>query len=167
MKIGIIGSGNIGQALGRLWAKKGHQIYYSFSHDKDKLENLASESGNESKAATAYDAVRCSDIVLFSPPWTEIDEAIKQVGRFEGQTIIDTTNPFIDAKMNVEEFAEGDSSSQSVQRRVGDATVIKAFNTLRAETLESKSGQGLVVFVAGDDAVAKETVCQLVEDAGF
>lgn len=167
MKIGIIGSGHIGQALGRLWAKKGHQIYYSFSHDQAKLDNLASESGNDSKAATPYDAVRCSEIVLFSPPWIEIDEAIKQVGRFEGQIVIDTTNPYIDKQMNVEEFAEGDSSSQSVQRRVGDATVIKAFNTLHAETLQSKSGQGLVVFVAGDDDVAKQTVCSLVEDAGF
>ncbi|MFN2449000.1 MAG: NADPH-dependent F420 reductase [Candidatus Baltobacteraceae bacterium] len=167
MKIGIIGSGNIGQALGRLWAKKGHKIYYSFSHDKSNLENLARESGNDSQPSTPYDAVRCAEIVLFSPPWTEVDEAIKQVGRFEGQVVIDTTNPFVNDQMNVQEFDEGDSSSQCIQRKLGDAKVIKAFNTLKAQTLQSKSGTGLVVFVAGDDAVAKATVCELVEDAGF
>jgi len=167
MKIGIIGSGNIGQALGRRWAASGHQLYYSFSHDSEKLEALARESGNDSKAVTPYDAVRCSDIVLFAPPWTQIDEAIKQVGRFEGQIVIDATNPFIDEAMNTEQFDEGDSSSQDVQRRLGEANVVKAFNTLKAETLREKHGQGLVIYIAGDDSVAKAAVAQLVEDAGF
>ena len=167
MNIGIIGSGHIGQALGRLWAKAGHKIYYSFSHDGGKLEDLARESGNGSQASTPYDAVRCSDIVLFAPPWNAIDEAIKQVGRFEGQVVIDATNPFVDAQMNVQKFDDGDSSSQCVQRKLVDARVIKAFNTLKAEVLASKSGTGLVVFVAGDDPVGKDTVEQLVKDAGF
>lgn len=167
MNIGIIGSGHIGQALGRLWSKKGHKIYYSFSHDQAKLEALASESGSDSKAATAYDAVRCSDVVLFAPPWVAIDDAIKQVGRFEGQVVIDATNPYIDGEMNVQDFEAGDSSSQCVQRKLEDAKVIKAFNTLKAETLQTKSGTGLVIFIAGDDAVGKATVATLVEDAGF
>lgn len=167
MKIGIIGSGRIGRTLGRAWAAKGHKIYYSFSHDESKLERLAQESGNDSQASTAYDAVRCSDVVLFAPPWTQVDEAIKQVGRFDGAVVIDATNPFIDDDMNVEQFDEGDSSSQAIKRKLVDANVVKAFNTLHYQTLAEKAGQGLVIFVAGDDAVAKGTVCDLVKDAGF
>ena len=167
MKIGIVGSGHVGQALGRLWAKKGHRIYYSFSHDDAKLEELARESGNGSQAATPYDAVRCSDLVLFAPPWRAIDAAMKQMGRFEGHVLIDATNPFIDDDMNVQQFDEGDSSSQAVQRKFNDAVVVKAFNTLKAETLQNKSGTGLVIFVASDDPTAKDTVCDLVKDAGF
>lgn len=167
MNIGIIGSGHIGQALGHAWAAKGHKIYYSFSHDESKLEHAAQESGHDSQPSTPYDAVRCSEIVLFAPPWTQIDEAIKQVGRFEGQIVIDATNAYVDDDMNVQQFDEGDSSSQCVQRKLGDAKVIKAFNTLPAETVRNKAGQGLVMFMAGDDAVAKAMVADLINDAGF
>jgi 8-hydroxy-5-deazaflavin:NADPH oxidoreductase len=168
MKIGIVGSGDIGSTLGLLWAKAGHQIYFSFSHDEAKLEHLAAEAGNDSKAATPYDAVRCSEVVLFSPPWRAQDEAIKQVGRFEGQIVIDTTNPYIDDQMNVQQFGEKDSSSEQIARKLDGAKVIKAFNTLRDETLRARTGQGLVIFCAGNYPVVKKNeVAQLIRDAGF
>lgn len=168
MKIGIVGSGDIGSTLGRLWAKAGHQIYYSFSHDKAKLEKLAAESGNDSKAVEPYDAVRCSDVVLFAPTWTSQDEAIKQMGRFEGQVVIDATNPYIDDRMNVQEFDENDSSSEHIERKLPGAKVIKAFNTLKDETLRERTGQGLVIFYAGNYPLVKQNeIEQLIRDAGF
>jgi 8-hydroxy-5-deazaflavin:NADPH oxidoreductase len=167
MNIGIVGSGDIGRTLGRLWAKAGHRIYFSFSHDSAKLEELASECGNGSKAVTPYDAVRCSEVVLFSVPWNAIDEALKQIGRFEGQVVIDTTNPYIDEQMHLEQFEENDSSSESVARRLESAKVIKAFNTLRDETLWERSGSGLVIFMAGDYPAMKTKVAELIQDAGF
>ena len=168
MKIGIVGSGNIGATLGRSWAKAGHQVYFSFSHDQQKLERLAQEAGNDSKAATPYDAVRCCEVVLFSVPWRAQDEAIKQIGRFEGQIVIDTTNPFIDDDMNVQKFADKDSSSEHISRKCEGAKVIKGFNTLLARTLRDRSGQGLVVFYAGNfPAVKQNEVAELIRDAGF
>jgi predicted dinucleotide-binding enzyme len=168
MKIGIVGSGNIGETLGRLWAKAGHQLYFSFSHDSGKLEQLAEQAGNDSKASTPYDAVRCSEVVLFSVPWRAQDDAIKQIGRFEGQIVIDTTNPYIDDDMNVQDFPEKDSSSEHIARKLEGAKVIKAFNTLRAGTLRDRSGQGLVIFYAGNfPAVKQNEIAQLITDAGF
>ena len=168
MNIGIVGSGDIGSTLGRLWAKAGHRIYYSFSHDQSKLERLAAESGNDSKAVAPYDAVRCSDVVLFCPPWTAQDEAIKQMGRFEGQIVIDTTNPYVDEAMNVQEFDGNDSSSEHIERKLPGAKVIKAFNTLKDETLAARTRQGLVIFYAGNHPLVKQNeIAQLVEDAGF
>jgi 8-hydroxy-5-deazaflavin:NADPH oxidoreductase len=167
MNIGIVGSGDIGQTLGRLWARSAHKLYFSFSHDRHKLEELARECGYDSKAATPYDSVRCSEVVLFSVPWVAIDEAAKQIGRFEGQIVIDTTNPYLDDRMNVQSFDENDSSSEYVARKLEGAKVIKAFNTMRYKTLADKSGKGLVVFTAGDFPVAKKKVAQLISDAGF
>jgi predicted dinucleotide-binding enzyme len=69
--------------------------------------------------------------------------------------------------MNVQKFDVNDSSSESVARKLENANVIKAFNTLQAQTLRDGSGQGLVVFMAGDNPAAKKKVAQLVEDAGF
>jgi predicted dinucleotide-binding enzyme len=167
MNIGIVGSGDIGSALGRLWAKAGHRILFSFSHDQRKLEQLAQECGNGARAVTPYEAVSLSEVVLFSVPWTQIDEAHRQIGRFDGETVIDTTNPYIDEEMHVQEFPENTSSSEEVARKLDGAKVIKAFNTLRDETLRDRSGQGLVVFYAGDFPLMKKKIAQLIEDAGF
>jgi len=166
MNIGIVGSGNIGSTLGRLWANKGHKLLFSFSHDEEKLERLAQECGNGSRAVTPYEAVSLSEIVLFSVPWTQVDEAIKQIGRFNGETVMDATNPY-DAEMHVQTFPENDSSSESLAKKMEDAKLIKAFNTLRAETLRDHSGQEIVVFYAGDHPLMKKKVAQLIEDAGF
>jgi predicted dinucleotide-binding enzyme len=165
MNIGIVGSGEIGRTLGRLWARAGHRVYFSFSHDKRKLEDLARECGGDCRAVTPYDAVRCSEIVLFAVPWNAIDEAIKQIGRFEGQVVIDATNPI--AGGQVQRFDENDSSSESVARKLENAKVIKAFNTLSDEVLWNRSGKGLVIFVAGDFPVMKTKVGELIKDAGF
>lgn len=167
MNIGIVGSGDIGSTLGRLWAKAGHRVLFSFSHDEQKLERLAQECGNGSRAATPYEAVSLSEVVLFSPPWTQVDEALKQIGRFDGETVIDTTNPYIDEQMHVQEFAENESSSECLAKKMEGAKIIKAFNTLRDETLRERSGQGLVIFYAGDYPLMKKKVEQLIEDAGF
>lgn len=167
MNIGIVGSGEIGSTLGRSWAKKGHKILFSFSHDRDKLERLAQECGNGSRAVTPYEAVSLSEVVLFSVPWTDVDEAYKQIGRFDGETVIDTTNPYIDEEMHVQQFDENTSSSEEIARKFEGAKIIKAFNTLRDETLLEKSGQGLVIFYAGDFPLMKTKIAQLIEDAGF
>ena len=167
MNIGIVGSGDIGSTLGRLWAKAGHKVLFSFSHDKEKLERLAEECGNGARAATPYEAVSLSEVVLFSVPWTQVEEALKQIGRFDGETVIDTTNPYIDEEMHVQEFPENTSSSEEIARRLEGANVIKAFNTLRDETLRDRTGQGLVIFYAGDHPNLKTKIAQLIEDAGF
>lgn len=168
MKIGIVGAGNIGGNLARLWARAGHQLYLSFSRDHSKLERLAQECGNGATASTPYDAVTCAEVVLFSPPWRAMDEAIRQVGRFEGKVVIDTTNPYIDDAMNVRTFPEHDSSSEHVAKKLGDAKVVKAFNTLRAQTLLEKTGQGLVIFYASNFPLVKANEArELIADAGF
>lgn len=167
MNIGIVGSGDIGSTLGRLWAKAGHRLLFSFSHDREKLERLANECGNGSRAVTPYEAVSLSEVVLFSVPWTDADEALKQIGRFEGQTVIDTTNPYIDDEMHVQQFDENESSSECLAKKMEGAKVIKAFNTLKDEVLQSRSGQGLVIFYAGDYPLMKKKLAELIEEAGF
>jgi len=167
MNIGIIGSGHIGGNLARLWGRAGHKIYFSFSHDQEKLEHLAEEIGNESKAVTPYDAAYCSEVTLFAPPWRAIDDALKQIGKFNGKVVIDTTNPYIDDKFNVQTFDEKDSASETNARKMEYARVVKAFNTLHAPTLLERTGLGLAIFYAGNDPTAKKLVAGLIEDAGF
>ncbi|MDQ6827147.1 MAG: NAD(P)-binding domain-containing protein [Candidatus Eremiobacteraeota bacterium] len=164
MHVGIIGSGHIGGNLGRLLAKAGHRVYFSFSHDGHKLEELAASVGENAKAATPYDAAMCSEVIIFSPPWTAIEDALHQSGPLEGKVVIDTTNPY-DKDFNLEPLEIG--SSECVARKIPDAQLVKAFNTLQAQTLLDKSGQGLAVFYCGDDTIAKRTVEKIIRDVGF
>ena len=167
MNIGIIGTGNIGGNLAKLWARAGHKLYLSFSHEYEKLEALASQLGTDAKAATPYDAVYCSEVVVFSPPWRATDEALKQMGKVDGKIVVDTTNPYINDNMDVQKFDENDSASECNARKLENARVVKAFNTLRAQTLLDRSGQGLAIFYCSNDNVAKQKVAQLIRDAGF
>lgn len=164
MHIGIIGSGHIGGNLGRLLAKAGHKVYFSFSHDGHKLEELAASVGENGKAASPYDAAMCSEVIIFSPPWTAVGEALHQSGPLEGKVVIDTTNPY-DANFNLEPLEIG--SSECVARKIPQAQVVKAFNTLQAQKLLERSGQGIAVFYCGDDPIAKRTVAEIIRDAGF
>ncbi|HEY8296606.1 MAG TPA: NAD(P)-binding domain-containing protein [Candidatus Baltobacteraceae bacterium] len=166
MNIGIIGSGHIGGNLGKLLARKGHKLYYSFSHDEAKLENLARDAGNESKAATPYDAVLCADVIVLSPPWTQIDEALAKAGDISGKVVIDTTNPY-NPDFTIQELPENESSSEIVAKKIPQSSVVKAFNTLKAQTLLDRTEQGIAVFYCGDDPIAKNTVAGLIADCGF
>ena len=168
MNIAIIGSGHIGGNLGRLWARAGHRIFFTFSHDHAKLERLAKDVGNGACATVPYDAVSRCEVVLFSPPWTQKEEAIRQIGRFDHNTVIDATNPYIDEAMHVERFDDGGSSEHLAKLLGEGARVVKAFNTLHARTLVDRSGEGLVIFMASNFPLLKRSVVgPLVEDAGF
>ncbi len=109
----------------------------------------------------------CSEVVVFSVPWRATDDALKQMGKVDGKIVIDTTNPYVDDQMNVQTFDENDSASECNARKLENAKVVKAFNTLRARTLLDRSGDGIAIFYCGNDAVAKQKVAQLIEDAGF
>lgn len=168
MNIAIVGSGHIGGNLGRLWARAGHKVFFSFSRDREKLERLAREAGNGAAAVSPYDAVSRSEVVLFSPPWTQKEAAIKQMGRFDEKLVIDTTNPYIDAEMHVQRFDDGSSSSEYVAKLLHGARLVKAFNTLHARTLVERSGEGLVIFMASDFPLLKRSIAEpLIRDAGF
>src|SRR3990172_6572302 len=92
MNIGIIGSGNMGSGLGKLWANKGHNIIFSYSRDPKKLDALADSTPN-AKAGTPAEAAALSDVVLFSVRWSNVEDAVREAGPMQGKVLIDCTNP--------------------------------------------------------------------------
>ncbi len=80
MKIGIIGSGNVGKALGEAWVKKGHQVLFSFSRDFHKLRDYAAGLGRNASAGTPAEAVKSGEVVLFAPPWPAVEDALRAAG---------------------------------------------------------------------------------------
>ncbi len=168
MNIAIIGSGKMGSGLGGIWAKKGHRIIFSYSRTPEKLEALAGAHPGASAASPA-EAVRQSDLVLLSVPWSAIDDALGAAGPLDGKIVIDCTNPVTPDI----ELAVGltTSAAEEIARRAPGAKVVKAFNTAFAELYHSDSrlfGSRMVtMFYCGDDEEAKKKTAKLISSTGF
>jgi len=169
MNIGIIGSGNIGSGLGRIWAQKAHRILFSFSRDAAKLAALAASVPNAA-AATPRDAVEQSEVILFSVKWSDVGEALRAAGPLEGKILIDCTNPLTpDAGGLI--IGQTTSAAEEIAKLAPAAKVVKAFNTVFAEVYHSSSplfgSRRATVFYCGDDENAKKKVARLIADASL
>ena len=169
MKIGIIGSGNIGATLAHLFAKAGHQVEISNSSGQASLNALVkSISSNNVTAATPEGAVRFAQVVLLAIPWRKKHE-LPPSDLFKGKIVIDAMNPYSE---NFEVIDLGNStSSEEVTKQLPSARLVKAFNTMYYEMLRTgarnSQEERLVLFVAGDDPDAKAVVSRLIDEIGF
>jgi len=169
MKIGIVGAGRIGGNLASLWAKQHHEVMLSYSRDPSHLEQTASAIGARASAGSVREAVEFGDVILFSVPWSRIDEVIEEMGELDGKVVIDTTNHF--GPNGVEELPEGKTAAQVNKERLKGAKYVKAFNTLTAGFQGAAAGRSgderAAMFFSGDDDEAKETVKKLIREIGF
>src|ERR1700722_10629684 len=92
MKIGIIGAGKVGGSLGKIWARAGHQVFFSSRHP-DRLEELVEQAGLEAFCGNVAEAARFGDVVLLSTNFWNVDDALEATGPLEGKTVVDVTNP--------------------------------------------------------------------------
>jgi 8-hydroxy-5-deazaflavin:NADPH oxidoreductase len=168
MKIGIIGSGRIGGTAARLFARSGHEVALSNSRGPESLSALVSSMSPNVTAMTPVEAARFGEVVLLALPWRKRDE-LPSAPNFTGKIVIDAMNPY-SALGRVMDLGETTSSEEVAQQLPG-ARLVKAFNTMRYDTLgtgSKRSGEDrLVLFVAGDDVDAKKIVSTLIETIGF
>lgn len=170
MKIAVIGAGRMGAALGRLWAKAGHEVTLCDVKPLEELEALAREIGHGARAGAAHEAVAGADVILLAVPWPAVRDALAACGSLAGKVVVDVVNPH---KPDFSDLEIGftTSASEEIAKLAAGAKVCKALNTLPSPVFnlpECKVG-GMKVsgFYCGDDEDAKKTVAQLVADAGF
>ena len=167
MEIGVIGAGRIGGNCARLAARLGHDVLLSFSRDKQKLQEFASELGDRASAGTVADAVVFGDVVILSVPWGVIPEALTQAGDLTDKVVIDTTNQFGPGPRP----DPGQTAASFNARRMHGARYVKSFNTLTArfqEEAASRHGAERVVqWICGDEPEAKGLVSGLIEEMGY
>jgi len=169
VNIGIIGSGKMGSGLGKLWASKGHNVFFSFSRDPGKLEGLA-KSNPHSRSGTPADAVASSDVILFSVGYGMIKEALAATGPIKDKILVDCTNP---VRPDLSGLSVGltTSAAEEIAKLVPESRVVKAFNTVFAEVYHSEtrlSGTRMPsMFYCGDDDDSKSVVSKLIRENGF
>jgi len=169
MKIGIIGSGNVGGALGTRWAQAGHQVAFgSRNPGADDLKQLVAKAGTKARAATLQEAARDSEVLLLATPWPATQEVLEGLGSLAGKIVIDATNPLLPNLQGLE-YGTTTSGAEQVARWATGAKVVKAFNTVGANIMEQTpfGAERPVLFYCGDHAGAKEIVHILAEEPGF
>ncbi|MGD1076551.1 MAG: NADPH-dependent F420 reductase [Thermodesulfovibrionales bacterium] len=169
MNIGIIGSGNVGSSLGKIWAENGHQVIFSFSRETAKLNALAQSVPN-ARPGTPKEAAVQSEVVLLSVRWAQAAEAIQSAGSLQGKILIDCTNP-LKPDMSGLEVGHTSSAAEEIAKMAPGAKVVKAFNTAFAQVYQSHSrlfgSRRPTMFYCGDDSSAKASVEHLIKEVGF
>jgi predicted dinucleotide-binding enzyme len=169
MKIGIVGSGNVGGTLGSRWARHGHEVTFSSREpESEKMRKLVADSGPSAHAATLRETVADNDVLLLSTPWPVTKEILAGAGDLSGKILIDAVNPILPGLAGLE-VGTTSSGAELVAEWAPGAKVVKAFNTVGNNIMADAnlSGHAALLFYCGDDAEAKKTVHGLATELGF
>jgi 8-hydroxy-5-deazaflavin:NADPH oxidoreductase len=171
MKVGIIGAGKMGSALGKIWVKEGHQVLLSYSHDLGKLRQLANSIG--AKAGTPADAANFGDVIMLAIPYPALHDILQTVS-LDGKIVISCVSglkPDFEGKTVGLPSELQTSVAEEIARSAPKAKVVEAFNTTFAEILQSDSrdfdGQRPSVLFCGDDRAAKGVAATLIQECGY
>ena len=152
MKIAIIGKGNVGTAIGNGLSRAGHEVKHGHRDPKEPVQ----------------EAARWGEVIILAVPFENVTEAAKTIGSLaDGKILLDVTNA-IGENMTLA-IGCTTSAAEELQKKLPKARVAKAFNTVFAQNQSTGKlgGQQLTLFVASDDAKAKQTIMQLGRDIGF
>lgn len=174
MKIGILGTGDVGKALGNGFIALGHEVKMGSrdAHNAKALE-WASTSGINASTGTFADAAKFGDVVVLALLWSGAENALKLAGveNFAGKVVIDAINPLVFEPGKPPALALGhtDSAGEQVQRWLPSARVVKAFNSVGFAHMFKPDFPGGPpdMFIAGNDAAAKEIVTRILSDFGW
>ena len=169
--VALIGTGNVGAALGRRFAEQGHAVVYgSRNPSASDVAALVRETGHGAVALPPAEAAARSRVVVLAVPWAAAEEVVRGLGNLSGKIVVDPTNPRVMATDGFADYPSlPDSNAERIARLASGAHVVKAFSTLGAETMfdPSVAENAVTVPVVGDDRAAKEVVVGLARQIGL
>jgi 8-hydroxy-5-deazaflavin:NADPH oxidoreductase len=170
MKLAVIGSGNIGKAIGSWAAKVGYEVIFSAKNGANAAA-AAQAAGNGATSASVERAVAAAELVLYAAPYGAAQEILSGVSdALKGKVLIDASNALA-ADFSGLTIGFTSSAAEEIAKLVPGAKVVKAFNTVFAQIYASQNpavnGKKISVFYAGDDADAKKSVAELISKLGF
>jgi predicted dinucleotide-binding enzyme len=162
MRIGIVGTGNMGRALGLRWAEAGHEICFG-ARRHEVAEAAAALSLQSCATGTPADAAGFGPVVLWTVPDQPPGAVVGDPGLLADRVVIDLTNG--------PPLSDGISRAQALQAGLPGARIVKAFSTSSFESLqltrEEARAEGVQTLIAGDDPAALGLVSGLAKDIGL
>jgi len=174
MKVGILGTGDVGQALGAGFAQLGHDVMMgSRDPQSEKVQGWVAKTGSHAGAGTFAEAARSGEVLLLATLWSGTESAIRLAGpaNFAGKVVMDATNPLVFTPGAPPSLALGhtDSGGEQVQRWLPAARVVKVYNTVGHAHMVNPNFPGGPpdMFICGNDAAAKKTVTDICRAFGW
>jgi predicted dinucleotide-binding enzyme len=173
MRIGILGTGDVGRVLGAACATLGHDVMMgSREPDQQKVKDWVAKAGRRASSGTFADAARHAELAIVATRWDGTENALKLAGadNLAGKVVIDATNP-LDFSTTPPSLAVSgaDSAGERVQRWLPAAKVVKAFNTVGNPHMFRPDFPGGPpdMPICGNDAAARQTVARLLSEFGW
>lgn len=170
MKIGFIGSGNIGGAIGELLARAGHEVLFS-SRNPESLKPLVARVGPRARAGTPQEAIAFGDLVFLGVPFSSMPQIGRDyAGALKGKIVLDAGNPNVRRDGPIAEPAVAKGAGLATAELLPGARIVRGFNQLNFKVFLSeahRAGARVAVPLGSDDAAALAIVSRLVTDAGF
>jgi predicted dinucleotide-binding enzyme len=170
MKIGLLGSGNVGQTIGSKLVQLGHDVIMG-SRDAANPNAIAwaKKEGHHALYGTFMNAAVFGEIIFNCTLGSASLEALKQAGdeNLKGKILIDTSNPLdYSTKLWTLTICNTDSLGEQIQRSFPEARVVKTLNTMNVNVMvdPSKLTEKTDVFISGNDIEAKGTVIAILRD---
>src|SRR5579863_7789016 len=158
MRIGILGAGNVGGALGESWARHGHEVFFGVRNPEaaDVLA-LLKRCGARGRAEMPADAVRSGDVIVNALPWPATKAVLESLD-LAGKVLLDCTNP-LKPDLSGLEVGTTTSGGELVASWAPGAKVVKIFNTTGFANMANPvyDGKSITMTYCGDDAGAKRT----------
>jgi predicted dinucleotide-binding enzyme len=171
VRIGILGSGLMGAKLGTIWAQSGHEVVFSYARSEQKLKRLAREAKGKAQHGTPREAAQEADAALLAVHWSRMDDVLNQTGDVSGKVIVTCSLPMNEDNTELV-VANTSSGAEELAKRVPEARVVSAFNTVPSEVLlgvfeaRRKAARPSLVY-CGDDSTSKRIAAELIGDTGF
>ena len=173
MKVGVLGSGSVGQTLAAGFAKHGHEVMIG-TREKDKLEKWSRENPKV-RVGDFRETAAFAELIVLAVKGNVGAEALRAAGvqNLSRKTVIDVTNPIADAPPTngvLKFFTNLDESSmEQLQRQFADARFVKAFNSVGAPRMVNPSYEAgkPTMFICGNDDAAKKAVTQILDQFGW
>jgi predicted dinucleotide-binding enzyme len=168
MKIGIIGSGNMGRSLGIVWAEVGHEVFFG-GRDLEQARRAAALTQGKARYGTNDEAANFGEVLLYSLRAVAPSKALQRVDFLDNKIVIDLNNSEIPPEFAYEPVTV--SHAENLQQQIPRAHVVKAYNTIPQEIVELSPDRirqfKVATFIAADDQNARKTVIELSRELGL
>lgn len=169
LKIGIIGSGKVGSAIGAVWVRAGHEVMFSSRHIEHD-QSLAASLGAGARAGTPREAAAFGEVLMVSVPYGALPAVGKDLADvIKGKVVIDTCNPFPGRDGEIADWARDKGAGLASAELLPGARLVRAFNAIGAASMGSayKEPGRVGMPIAGDDAEALDVASRLIREVGY